>query len=145
VTNNAAMNRMFVAAARRGERVGPFGRTGEPTPSSPVLRERLSAALNDLEAAQRAGDDVMVEVHDSRVDQVVSEARAARAQREQLRDEGGRFAGFDGGVRGSHTRPTPGLSQPTSTELLAASFAAHRAERAERDDHPGQTIIARNI
>jgi hypothetical protein len=134
------MNELFASAARRGKHVGVLSRlTGEPTPTSSALRERLSSALNSLEAAQRAGDDVMVDVCESMVDRVVQEARAARTP-----DEG---AGqpqptFDGGVRGRRSPPQRGLGQESASSLFVRAMVTSQRERAEREAAPDQTIIA---
>jgi hypothetical protein len=72
---NRTMNQMFVAGAHRGARFGTFALTGEtPTRTNEALRERLSGALNDLEAAHRAGDDAAIEVHGQRVTAAVDVA-----------------------------------------------------------------------
>jgi hypothetical protein len=142
VSNNAAMNQMFLDAGRRGKHVGVLSRlTGEPTPTSSALRERLSSALNSLEAAKRAGDDVMVDVHESMVDRVVEEARAARKP-----DESGEGAGqpqrFDGGVRGRRSPPSRGLSQESASSLFVRAMVTSQQERTEREADAGQTITA---
>ncbi len=104
---------------------------------NPVLRERLSGALNDLEAARRAGDDATIGFAEHRLDTVIHDARQAR---EQPREEDGRFAGFDGGVRGRKSPPTPGLVSESSAQLLLRSFSSARQERAERNADDGSTL-----
>jgi hypothetical protein len=136
------MNSLFVAAGRRGERVGTFGRTGEPTPTNPALRERLSSALNSLEAAKRAGDDVMVDVHEHMVDGIVSEARAARTPDESGAGAGQPQPSFDGGVRGRRSPPQRGLGQESASSLFVRAMVASQQQRAEREADAGQTIIA---
>jgi hypothetical protein len=93
---------------------------------NPALRERLSGALNDLEAARRAGDDAKIGFAEHRLDAAMHDARAAR---EQPREEDGRFAGFDGGVRGRKPPPIPHLHVESSAELMLRAFSASRSER----------------
>jgi hypothetical protein len=139
------MNRLILAGAGKGVEHGTMARTGgRTTPTDPALRERLSAALNDLEAAQRAKDVDAVAMHEYRVDRLVTEAREAR---EQPRDDAGRFApsGFDGGVRGrGGIAPPASAARPeTAAQLFRAMVEASRAEAAERGRE--RTLIARKF
>ncbi len=98
---------------------------------NPALRERLSGALNDLEAARRAGDDATIGFAEHRLDTVIHDARQAR---EQPREEDGRFAGFDGGVRGRKPPPVPHMHVESSAELMLRAFSASRFERTQSAD-----------
>jgi hypothetical protein len=93
---------------------------------NPALRERLSGALDDLDRAKRAGDDATIGFAEHRLDTVIHDARQAR---EQPREEDGRFAGFDGGVRGRKPPPVPHLHVESSAELMLRAFSASRSER----------------
>lgn len=96
---------------------------------NPAMRERLSGALNDLDAAKRTKDDAAIGFAEHRLDTAMHDARAAR---EQPRDDAGRFAGsFDGGVRGRRSPPIPHLQVESSTELMLRAFSASRSERSE--------------
>lgn len=112
---NRAMNRLIFAAARRGERtVGGVDRLA----GVPEHGARMRAALSDLEAAQRSGDDVAIGYAEHLLDKAVEAARAARG--DQPRDEQGQFVGYDGGVR--RTAPQPrSISQQMNQLILAAS------------------------
>jgi hypothetical protein len=103
------------------------GTARESSGGNPAMRERLSGALNDLDAAKRTKDDAAIGFAEHRLDTAMHDARAAR---EQPRDEDGRFAGFDGGVRGRRSPPIPHLHAESSTELMLRAFSASRSERA---------------
>jgi hypothetical protein len=105
---------------------------------NPALRERLSGALNDLEAARRSGDDATIGFAEHRLDTVIHDARQAR---EQPREEDGRFAGFDGGVRGRKPPPAPHLQVESSTELMLRAFSASRSERSGNAEDGALTYI----
>jgi hypothetical protein len=101
-----------------------------------VLGEKLSSVLNDLERAQRAGDGDAIDYFNHRLDKLVQESRAARTQQPE---HGG--SGFDGGVRGTVSRPRPGMwPEPTSTQLMKQALIRHREEQAAREAGE-QTII----
>jgi hypothetical protein len=105
------------------------------------LRERLSGALNDLEAARRTGDDAVVGFAEHRLDTAIHDARQAREQREQQpREEDGRFAGFDGGVRGKRSPPTPHLQAESSAALMLRAFSASRFERKQDVEEHALTL-----
>lgn len=140
------MNRMIVESARRGERLtaGALQRLfGSPPEESP--KERLNRLLATSEAARQSGDEVALAVAESAIDELVDEARSARA--EQPRDETGQFVGaeapgFDGGFRGRRPVAGPGGAMvETASSLFARALMTSRQERAERgaDEH---TIIA---
>ena len=103
-------------------------------------QERLNTAMADYEGAMKRGDDEAAAFADHRIDALLDESRGERAASrgaEQPRDESGRFAGFDGGVRGRHSRPNPGMGGETSTELMLRAFSARRSERVdEHTFHP---------
>jgi hypothetical protein len=154
VSNSAAMtmNQLFKAAGGRGEHrtADLFARfTGSPTVDTSgrdrgPLRERLSGALNDLESAQRAGDETAIDFHEFRVDRAVNEARAARTSAEP--EQGApQPAGYDGGVRGRRSPPQPGLSQESASSLFLRAMQTSRQERAAREADAGQTITANNF
>jgi len=114
--------------------LGALGRTGAPTPTNGAVREKLSAALDDAEAARRSGDEDAVAYAEFALDKAIEASRAARAGDDQERDELGRFASFDGGVRGRQRfQPGGGMEMPSSTQLMAQAMAARRVERLERD------------
>jgi hypothetical protein len=104
--------------------------TASPSAGNPAPRERLSGALNDLEAAQRTGNDAAIGFAEHRLDTAIRDARAAR---EQPRDDAGRFAGFDGGVRGRRSPPVPHLQAESSADLMLRAFSASRFERKQGD------------
>lgn len=105
---------------------------------NPALRERLSGALDDLDRAKRSGDDAMIGFAEHRLDTVIHDARAAR---EQPREEDGRFAGFDGGVRGRRSPPIPGLVSESSAELMLRAFSASRSERVQQGAEDGALTL----
>lgn len=129
----AIMNSFLAGAvaSKRGRLIGLLG--GGPTlDTGDAMRERLAGALNDLEAAERRGDEDDVAYCEHRLDRVVEEAREARAAREQVGESeqgaGEQGGGFDGGVQ---RRVFPGrrMTQPTSTQLFAQALSARHAER----------------
>jgi hypothetical protein len=148
VSNSAVMNRMFVEAASRGERpaAGMFARlTGSPDrnvqPDTDTRQERLNAAFADRELAMEAGDADALAFTEHRIDRIVDEARAARKPAEP--DQGApQPAAFDGGFRGRRSFQPRSGSEPTATQLLQLAMIASRAQRAQREADPGQTIIA---
>src|SRR5207244_735864 len=102
------------------------------------LRERLSTALTNLERAQRSGDPDEIGFCEHKVDQCVEAARAAReAAQEPPRNPDGTYAGtFDGGVRRSASKPTPGGAQESSSDLFRRMLGAHRNEQRDlQQDH----------
>ncbi|HMH47683.1 MAG TPA: hypothetical protein VK538_08200 [Solirubrobacteraceae bacterium] len=139
------MNKLFVGAARRGERVSPFARSSDAgTPTNAALRERLSGALTELERAKRTGaDEAMVEFHDFRVEKALNDARAARTGEPEQGTEQPRPS-FDGGVQ-KRPRPMPGGGQETASSLFVRAMMTSRQERAERDADPGHTTIANDF
>jgi hypothetical protein len=143
VSNNAAMNRMFLAAARRGERAGALARlTGSPPPDTDTPRsERLTRLLADVEDAKQAGDADALALTELRIDHLFKESRAARKPDES---DPGEQPGWDGGVRGRRSPPQRGLGQESASSLFVAAMQASKQERAERDADSGQTIIATN-
>jgi hypothetical protein len=104
---------------------------------NPAMRERLSGALNDLDAAKRTKDDAAIGFAEHRLDIAMHDARAAR---EQPRDDAGPFAGFDGGVRGRRSPPIPHLQVESSTELMLRAFSASRSERSENAEDGALTL-----
>jgi hypothetical protein len=148
VNNNAAMNQLIVAGARRGERVGALARlAGSPPLETDTPRqERLNALLADREAAMQSSDADALAFTEHRIDRLFEEARAARMPAES--EQGGEQpqpARFDGGVRGRRPFPGPGLVQESASQLMLRAMTQSRVERAERDADPGQTIIANNV
>jgi hypothetical protein len=153
---NALMNAMIAEGATRGQRLtmGALARLAGGQPQEESSRARLSRLLAASADARQAGDEIAVAVAENAIDKLIADTRAARA--EQPRDDQGRFVGadqhadhsgepldFDGGVRGRQPRPSPGMVAPSSTQLMAAAFAASRQERLEREQE--QTIISANI
>ncbi len=102
------------------------------------MRERLSGALNDLEAAARPGDPDAVDFHEFRVDRIRAEAQAARTAAEPAP------ASFDGGVQ-RRPRPTPSFMQESANALFARALVQSKTERAAREADPGQTIVVNSI
>jgi hypothetical protein len=141
------MNRLFVDAARRGDRTGQLARlTGSSstletdTPAS----ERLNMLLSDREVAMEANDADALATTDWRIDRLFEETRAARKPDES--DQGaGEQPGWDGGVRGRRSPPQPGFQQESASSLFVRAMQTSGQERRERDADPGQTIIANNI
>jgi hypothetical protein len=142
------MNRMFVSAARRGDRTGVFAKlTGCPPVDTDTPRsERLTRLLDEREHAMQAGDADALAFTEHRIDRLFEESRGAgkAAEAEQAAEQPPP-ANFDGGVRQRRSFQPSFGSEPTSTQLLLQSIGAARAERAQRDADPGQTIIARNF
>lgn len=140
MASNAAMNRMFVAAARRGDRTGALARLGvsRPVDTDTPFAERLTRLLDEREAAMQAGDADALAFVEHKLERW-DEARAAQKAAEQPPP-----ASFDGGWRGRRTVAPPGGGgqQPTPGELLLASITASRVARRERDADSGQTIVA---
>jgi hypothetical protein len=125
------MNRLIVAGAGRGEHFRAVPSKG------PALRERLSGALNDLEAAERGGDEAEIGFHSVRLKRIVGEARTARETGADTP-----FQGFDGGVQ-RRARPMPSRAPEDASALFARALSASRAERAERGED--ETVIRANI
>jgi hypothetical protein len=122
--------------------MGTLGRTGEPTPTNGAVREKLSAALDDAEAARRGGDEDAVAYAGFVLDKAIEESRAARTGDDQARDDQGQFVGsFDGGVQRRPFKPSAGLEMASSTALMQQAMTARRVERLERD-RDEQTLIA---
>jgi hypothetical protein len=111
---------LFEAVGRNGDG------TVKASAGNPAMRERLSGALNDLDAAKRTKDDAAIGFAEHRLNTAMHDARQAR---EQPREEDGRFAGFDGGVRGRKSPPAPHLHAENSAELMLRAFSASRSER----------------
>jgi hypothetical protein len=147
---NREMNRRIVQGVERGQRLttGALARLAGSQPQE-GQRERLNRVLEERDTAVQRGDDTALGLIDDQLDRLVADARAAHTERP--RDEQGRFVSagddesvdFDGGVRGRRPRPSPGMVEPTSTDLMRAAFMASRQERIERE--ADQTIIAGNI
>jgi hypothetical protein len=143
---NAGMNQMMVAHLNAGVNVGTMAARASAQPSlSEVMHERLSAALTELERAERGKDPDAVAYANHLVDRLTEEARAART--EQPRNPDGTFAPppeFDGGVRrtrDSERRHTH--QQESATSLMARAMMTSRQERTERGEE--QTLIASNV
>lgn len=142
------MNQAIVAMAGRGQHsTGAVARfSGAP------LRERLSDALDKLEAAKRSGDETAIRIHETAVDRIVEEARAAIAQRPRNPD--GTFASadhgetpaasFDGG-RSLRPIPAPGgrAQEESAAQLMARAMLRSRQERSESGQE--QALVAANI
>jgi hypothetical protein len=145
VNNNAVMNRMIVAGARRGvDRTAEFASRLGLSDSANVgtaVRERLSGALNDLERAERAGDADAIHLHEFRVQRARDEARAAREGTQPDQGVEEPPPSFDGGVQRRPLAPPGGLHE-TAGNLFRRAMETSRAERAQRQADPGQTIIA---
>lgn len=88
---NQAMNQMFLAAARRGQRfTGAVARLADnPTVDTSPRQERLSALEAAREEAKRSGDDTMLAIAEDQIDRLLDESRAARTRgRRSLPSEG---------------------------------------------------------
>jgi hypothetical protein len=122
------MNRMILAGARRGERVGALARlVGSPTLDSDTSRqERLNRLFAEREEAMQRGDEDALAFTEHRIDQLVDEARAARRSAESDQAE---QPGFDGGVQ-RRPRPPVGGAMPTATELMRQALVQSSVERA---------------
>jgi hypothetical protein len=130
------MNAMFVGQRNAGVSFGTMVADSGQTPNE-VARERLSAALNDLEAAERAKDETLVAIANDRVDRCVAESREARTQ---PRNEDGSFGSFDGGVRGGRqSPPTHSRHQESANALWSQAVRRSREEASERGEE--QTVI----
>lgn len=127
------MNRMILDGfARLGG-----GRTVDTSES----RNRLDAAMADIDAAWESGDDTAIHVAESHLDKLVEEARAGRQGEGSEESQPGESqpdestpadldVSFDGGVRGGRRRPTPGLTPPpTPAQLISQAIFQHRSER----------------
>jgi hypothetical protein len=138
--DNAAMNRMIVAGARRGERAMPRALAGlacsPPLDTDTPLTERLTRLLDEREAAMQAGDADALAFVEHKLERW-DEARAAQKAEEQPPP-----ASFDGGVRQRRPAPTPGFQQESAASLFVRAMQTSKQERAERDADPGHTIIA---
>lgn len=95
------MNAFLLHAAGRtaGQSTGGAARLS----GVPEHGARLSAALNDLESAERSKDPDLIHYAEHKLDQVVQDARKARLERAEQnrpRNPDGTFATFDGGSHG---------------------------------------------
>ena len=126
---------LFEAVGRNKD--GTAKTSASASAGNPALRERLSGALNDLEAARRTGDDATIGFAEHRLDTAMHDARQAR---EQPREEDGRFAGFDGGVCGRRSPPIPHLHAESSDGSRARAFSASRSERSENAEDGALTL-----
>lgn len=129
MSNNAAMNRLILAGARRGERSeGAFARLADSSsmnsgPSS--RRERLDALMAEREQAMHSGDEDALGFVEHKIDGLFDESRAASAESE-------RPTSFDGGVMGRRGPPAPGgMVAETSGQLLMRSLQTFGAERRD--------------
>jgi hypothetical protein len=134
---NATMNEL-IAAQFRSKKPREIG--GVQRLTAPVLGERLSGALNGLDAAERAGDEIAKGIYENAVGKLVDEARAARAQREAEQPD--EYAGFNGG---SGRKPPPGpgggVRDESSGSLLLRAITQRRVERSERGAEGGVVTI----
>jgi hypothetical protein len=142
------MNRLFVETASRGDRTGALAKLG--LAGSPSLdtgharRERLAGALNELEAAQRSGDNTAVAICEHRLDRAVEESRAARKP-DAGEGAGQPQPGWDGGVRQRRSPPQPGFQQESAASIFVRAMQTSKQERAERDADTGTTIFAKGV
>lgn len=122
------MNRLILAGARRGERVGALARlAGSPTLDSDTSRqERLNRLFAEREEAMQRSDEDALAFTAHRIDQLVDEARAARRSAES---DQGEQPGFDGGVQRRPRSPVRGAT-PTATELMRQALVQSSVERA---------------
>jgi hypothetical protein len=140
--SSAAMNSMFASMRDSAAgTLGTSGRTGEPTPTDPAIRDRLSTALTESEQAKRSGDPERIAYAEHILDTAIGAARESREGSQQARDEHGQFTseGFDGGIRGRRTgaKPVPHEPRPQRPNealqnLIDVSKAAHKEQTRER-------------
>jgi hypothetical protein len=120
--------------------LGTSGRTGEPTPTDPVIRDRLSTALTESEQAKRGNDPDRVAYAEHALDKAIAASRQSReGGGEQARDESGQFTSFDGGVRGGPQRkPTPGgsIGQTPGEALRNLVDVSKEAQRELNRERP---------
>jgi hypothetical protein len=127
------MNRMIVAAARRGWPTGGVARLSGDT-SAP-----LAAAFSNLEAAERSGDADAVAFAEHVLD---TRLEAARAGRQSVEPEPPPVS-FDGGFRGRRSPPASGgWADETPTQLMARALREHHSDRVARG--ADQRVIAVN-
>ena len=113
--HSRTMNTLIAAGfSSKAGTVGTFARTGgTPTPTNSSQRERLSAALDELSAAEKAADEDRIHLASFMVERLRGEAQAGREQPgdeqpgdEQPRNPDGTFAGgFDGAYAGPCADP----------------------------------------
>ncbi len=124
------MNRLILAAAQKGERSG--------TPLTPTpMAEAMTDALNKLDRAQASGDPTEMAYHESVVDQLVADARAARS--DPSRDPAtSQFVpiSFDGGVQSGRrlnaASVVPRTRQESANQLLMRAMGRSREQQQER-------------
>jgi hypothetical protein len=131
------MNALIKSGASKGVTFGSMAERESGVPDPEAARERLSAAISEVESAKRRGDVIDQEDAEKRLDELIDESRASRGA--QPRDDQGRYAGsgYDGGVRGTGgPRPRPGgnRTQETSTQLFKRAVEANRAEAGRPGD-----------
>jgi hypothetical protein len=128
---NDAMNRLILQAAGRAPR----------RDTRTEFARRYSDLCEDYAQAVNSGDEIAIEMANQRIDELVAEARAARAA---AQPEAPPPVSFDGGVRGRRPGPAPpaGARVESAAQLFRRALARSLAEREERGDDP--TIVVRN-
>jgi hypothetical protein len=133
--SSRTMNSMFAAMRDSSAgTLGTSGRTGEPTPTDPAIRDRLSTALTESEQAKRGNDPDRIAYAEHALDTAIAASRQSReGGSEQARDESGQFTSFDGGVRGGPQRkPTPGgVVAQTPAQALQGLIDVSKEHQAE--------------
>jgi hypothetical protein len=116
------------------------GRTPKPTGRPAAMGERLTSALNESEAAKRAGNADAHTQAEARISELVEQSRQGRAERE-AREAPELSEGFGGGVHGRKPPPAPvSVGQESANALFQAALRRAHEQRRERETDPGVTI-----
>lgn len=128
---NRQMNRL-IAQAARGNRDGLLDRLRGSGRLDEHRQACLNAAMADLEAAARRGDEIARDMADERVEAILAESRAARQQAASnvgySPEPPAPAPSFDGGVRKPITRSERSdMNAAIRGELDAQDAVAQRA------------------
>ena len=118
------MNAMIRAGARRGSRPGLLDRLRGASPLDNSRQERLNTQMVAYEDAARRGDPIAAQIADEKIEELLTEARAARQQASSAPDapQAPPSTSFDGGVR----RRSASTRQPPNMNRVILGAAAER-------------------
>lgn len=127
-----SMNELIRNSARPRRTVGLIDKLKTTPPLENDRALRFHQAVADAERAVKAGDELAREVAEARLDAVIEESRAARAENVGRSAEPVPVPSFDGGVR----RPVARRREPlTMGQAIRAELASREEIRQRHQDH----------